>query len=298
MKKLLLLFLLCGFNEAKTQTNTFPASGNVGIGTTSPGEKLVVNGNVSLIDGGSFQIGSSNSVVWANSKILTRGYSNQDFTELLVPGHIANTASIRLLANGNVGIGAATPQYKLDVSGEARLLTTIVSSSNSPFQTSSVLYSQPGYNNIFGVDGTWTSKYFGMKTNGSFVVMGGNVGIGVTDPLDKLSVKGRIRAQEIKVESTNWPDYVFTKDYKLPTLVETETHIKEKGHLPGIPSAKEVRENGVELGEMNRKLLQKIEELTLHLIAQNKLIQRQNERLNGQEEEINKLNKLLKTEEK
>ncbi|ACU03285.1 hypothetical protein [Pedobacter heparinus] len=103
-------------------------------------------------------------------------------------------------------------------------------------------------------------------TNGA-----GDMGIGTNDPKGyKLAVNGKIRTQEIKVENTNWPDYVFTKDYQLPTLRQTEQHIKEKGHLPGIPSAAEVKANGIDLGEMNAKLLQKIEELTLHLIEQNK----------------------------
>lgn len=111
------------------------------------------------------------------------------------------------------------------------------------------------------------------------IASNGYVGIGVKSPTEKLSVKGKIRAQEIKVDATNWPDYVFVKGYELPPLAETERHIKEKGHLPGIPSAAEVTEKGIELGEMNKKLLQKIEELTLHLIEQNKLIKAQGERI-------------------
>jgi len=100
----------------------------------------------------------------------------------------------------------------------------------------------------------------------------GNVGIGTVNPTERLSVKGKIRAQEIKVETANWPDYVFDKDYQVPSLKETEQHIKEKGHLPGIPSAEEVKINGVDLGEMNAKLLRKIEELTLHLIDLDKKV--------------------------
>jgi len=101
----------------------------------------------------------------------------------------------------------------------------------------------------------------------------GNVGIGTETPREKLSVNGKIRAHEIKVETANWPDYVFSKSYNLPTLQETENHIKEKGHLPGIPSAAEVKANGIDLGEMNAKLLQKMEEMTLHLIKMDKRIQ-------------------------
>ncbi len=98
----------------------------------------------------------------------------------------------------------------------------------------------------------------------------GNVGVGTTTPKEKLSVNGNIRAKEIKVETASWPDYVFAKDYALPSLKETEQHMQEKGHLPGIPSAQEVKSNGVDLGEMNAKLLKKIEELTLHLIEKDK----------------------------
>ena len=98
-----------------------------------------------------------------------------------------------------------------------------------------------------------------------FVVFG-NVGIGTDTPQEKLSVNGKIRAREIKVETANWPDYVFSKDYRLPDLKETETFIKTNGHLPGVPSAATAEKEGIELGEMNKILLKKIEELTLHLI--------------------------------
>ncbi|MES2457427.1 MAG: hypothetical protein V4594_17860 [Bacteroidota bacterium] len=98
----------------------------------------------------------------------------------------------------------------------------------------------------------------------------GNVGIGTTTASEKLSVKGKIRAQEIKVETSGWADFVFAKDYQLPSLQQTEKHILVNGHLPGIPSAAEVAKDGIELGEMNKKLLQKIEELTLYLIEMKK----------------------------
>ena len=132
------------------------------------------------------------------------------------------------------------------------------------------------------------------------ITSNGNVGIGTLIPTEKLAVNGKIRAQEIKVENTDWPDYVFSKSYQLPTLQETEKHIKEKGHLPGIPSAAEVKANGIELGEMNAKLLHKIEELTLHLIKQDEMNKHQNQLLiqlskqkKSQQYEINKLRKKL-----
>ena len=130
--------------------------------------------------------------------------------------------------------------------------------------------------------------YVGLDTNNNFVITkenGGNialrgakVGIGtVSIPSDyTLAIAGKTITEEIKVQlKANWPDFVFNKNYDLPTLEEVEKHIIEKGHLKNIPSAKEVKENdGIELGEMNRKLLQKIEELTLYTIEQDKQIKK------------------------
>ena len=120
----------------------------------------------------------------------------------------------------------------------------------------------------------------------------GNVGIGTPSSTSKLSVNGQIRAKEIKVEALNWPDYVFAKGYQLSSLQETEKHIKEKGHLPGIPSAAEVETNGVDLGDMNKKLLKKIEELTLHLIEMKKTMSKQSDLLSAQQKQINKMKQI------
>ncbi len=101
----------------------------------------------------------------------------------------------------------------------------------------------------------------------------GNVGIGTASPDSKLTVRGKIHTQEITIDlSVPAPDYVFATDYKLLTIEEVQKYIKEKGHLPNIPSAKEMETNGVELGRINMKLLEKIEELTLYVIQQNKEI--------------------------
>ena len=96
-----------------------------------------------------------------------------------------------------------------------------------------------------------------------------------------LSVNGSICAKEIKVE-TDWADYVFDSDYKLRSLSEVKQHIAENKHLPGIPTEAEVTETGMNLGEMQVKLLQKIEELTLYVIRQQEMI----EKLNGKIEKL------------
>lgn len=90
----------------------------------------------------------------------------------------------------------------------------------------------------------------------------------------KFFVKGGILAEEIRV-ATTWADYVFEKDYQLPTLKEVEQHIAEKGHLINVPSAKEVEENGISLGEIAKIQQEKIEELTLYIIEQNKVNEKQ-----------------------
>lgn len=104
---------------------------------------------------------------------------------------------------------------------------------------------------------------------GLYIKNNGNVGIGTTNPSHKLAVKGTIRANEVIVD-TGWSDYVFAEDYDLATLSEVEAHIEQNGHLPDVPSAAEVAINGISLGEMQSLLLAKIEELTLHQIAQEK----------------------------
>ena len=107
----------------------------------------------------------------------------------------------------------------------------------------------------------------------------GRVGIGVTHPKSELEVNGTIRAKEVKIEATGWSDFVFDKNYNLPTLQEVEQHINQKGTLPDIPSEKEVIEEGINIGDMQAKLLQKIEELTLYVIQQDKKIQALEEKL-------------------
>ncbi len=118
------------------------------------------------------------------------------------------------------------------------------------------------------------TKLSGVNTNVLVINRSGNnVGIGTQNPGNyRLAVNGSIRAKEIVVES-GWSDFVFEPGYDLPSLAEVESHIQEKGHLPDIPSAQEVAEHGVKVGEMESRLLQKVEELTLYLIDMNKRVQ-------------------------
>lgn len=107
-----------------------------------------------------------------------------------------------------------------------------------------------------------------------FSTFSGLMGLNTKNPDMELTVKGKIHTQEVKVDLNGAvaPDYVFKEDYPLPSLEATEAYIQANNHLPEIPSAAEMEENGIELKQMNLLLLKKIEELTLHTIQQEKTI--------------------------
>ena len=182
---------------------------------------------------------------------------------------------IVLLENeGKVGIGTINPASKLEVNGNISLART---------KKIKFLETVGGGDRAYigstnGENGDYNSLVFGVSTGNEAMRIkdNGNIGIGTRDPKGfKLGVNGKIAATEVKVTLyNNWADFVFYKDYNLPTLEEVANHIAEKGHLKDIPSASEVAKNGIFLGEMDAKLLQKIEELTLYTIQQEKEIQR------------------------
>jgi hypothetical protein len=211
------------------------------------------------------------------------------------------------IIDGSVGIGAASPISKLDVRGPMvknnyGFVTPVVNAMTTDAPGIGVggtiaLGGKTGNANpeyafsyLIGAKETTTynnyAGYFAINTvsgggngeanSGNYerfrIASNGNVSIGTSDAKGyKLAVAGNMIAESVKVQlQSAWPDYVFKKDYQLPSLEETENQIKENGHLPGIPSANEVKSNGIDLGEMNAILLKKIEELTLHLIEQKK----------------------------
>ena len=164
--------------------------------------------------------------------------------------------------SGNVGIGTTNPTDKFQIEGNQFSIRNSTTNNGIIFNVNAF-----GHPAIIPTNGVGT-----MDKSLLLAPYGGNVGIGTSTPSEKLSVNGNIRAREIKVEAANWPDYVFEDSYKIKTLEELESYIKINKRLPNMPSAKEVENNGVEMGDLLKKLLKNQEELTLHLIAQEKTI--------------------------
>jgi len=268
-----------------------PASYN-GLYQTTLGTRGSAQGFLILGNNGQNEIRAGNSVAGGYLDFFTSNMVGQE-TESN-GNHV-----MRMAANGNVGIRTTNPSQSLDVNGNINISQgNFLNQNNSSGLSTRTFGIHPSnYMYIGGIDAQILGIVF--RTSGSqerLFIDGatGNIGIGTTSPREKLSVNGNIRAREIKVEASPWPDYVFSKSYSPPTLQEIETHIKEKGHLPGIPSAEEVKNNGIELGEMNAKLLQKIEELTLLLIKEHQMNTARDKKITRLGSELNMLKKTFK----
>ncbi|WP_343670130.1 hypothetical protein [Chitinophaga sp.] len=239
--------------------------------------------------------GSSSNV---KSYIDLSGYSTVDDMKQNIVLGTSGTERMRILSNGNVGIGTVAPDQKLTVSGNISASGSITAGSailNGNFElglahsiglslSDQFTYNgkqQPHYGmqwvsdpwNSYGPS-CWLASYGGIKlfTGGVqrfSIDANGGVGIGVTNTINtgyKLMVDGTIGSRRVKVTQDTWSDFVFAPDYHLPSLEEVEKYVIENKHLPDVPSAAEVTQNGQDLGEMNKILLQKIEELTLYII--------------------------------
>lgn len=257
--------------------------GNVGIGTTSPTEKLQVNGNIKL-NNGSKLIQSSNGV----------------YNELITASHGKGGG---LMVNA-IYAGSGNPQdnavYAINPGGYGASAGYIDYDGNAKRWSffNSIASTAIGDPVAFKPIAIFDDSFISLSPIGDgsqfHILSSGLVGIGTATPDSKLTVKGKIHAEEVKVDlSVPGPDYVFEPDYDLLTLEETAAYIQTNKHLPEIPSAKEMEANGVQLGEMNMLLLKKIEELTLHTIEQQKQLNRQTKL----EEKLEEMMKIIQSQQ-
>ncbi len=258
-----------GINSASTKgiemwTNYIPRltirpDGNVGINETTPGDRLVVKDSVVSSAGG--VIDATYTKTSNTDRVAVRG------TSVPAPGY-----GIAMHATGGwMGLRATN-----DASTYAGPSYGVYAESFGTAGNRYGLYAvatAPGANQAYGVFGTAT----GATANWAGYFNDGNVYINnqllVGSTTGKIgyavSIDGKVVAEELLIqESSNWPDYVFEPDYDLQPLHAVKSHIDAKGHLPGVPSAAEVAATGgAHVGQMQRILLEKVEELTLHLIS-------------------------------
>jgi hypothetical protein len=284
---------------------TIDNSGNVGIGTLTPWNKLQVWGGLGDSNTGivrldasganaSLRIGVNTDYSWIQSHGSRPLYVNE----------LGNNTILNLLG-GNVGIGTPSPSHALTISTNAQEVLKL----NSPSHAILDVNSGAGFNSYVKFKNNETDRWdVTSETTGNFriynyataqpgtrmmITPDGNVGIGTTTPGSfKLAVNGKIWSQEVNVAMTNpGPDYVFEKNYNLLPLSQLESYINQNKHLPEVPSSKEMEENGLNLKEMNLILLKKVEELTLHLIEQNKKLEQYHDENKGLKTEIALLKK-------
>jgi hypothetical protein len=272
-----LLAALIASHYSYAQTNTFPSSGNVGIGTTTPVNALNIIANSPAYADPQYTSGIRINDA-SNTTGLVMGVVsdyNNGYIQMVQPNVSWSTRSLILQSmGGNVGIGTPNPLEKLDVAGN--IVTSNAcwfSSRPTSGATVSLLGIAPD-NNVYMGDafGVLNTKVI-LRTSGidrMTIVPSGNVGIGTTSPDAKLAVNGTIHTKEVKVDLTGWPDYVFKPSYFLRPLSEVKAFIDQNHRLPEMPSDKEVAEKGLDLGETNKLLTKKVEELTLYIIEQNK----------------------------
>lgn len=307
-------------------TTTNPLTTNVGVGTTTPTEKLDVRGNikstanvnaVNFYGTGIFEsVGFRFHHTYGDFQ-MKRGAADPTFKTVFSPtadvlffntgGSFTNGVLLQgtngtyiNFKNGKIGIGHPDPYALLDlVSADPGIGSGIFLKNTSTSGRQFSIASRTDGPNSSAMFAISDESVYPMGLTRFMIAPSGNVGIGTLAPDEKLTVKGAVHAEEIRVDLLIPADYVFEKyftgtselkdDYTMPTLEEVEEFIKANHHLPEVPSAKEMQEQGVKLGEMTNLLLQKTEELTLYLIEQQKqieLLKEQNKLLQEQVEAL------------
>ncbi len=281
-------------------------NGNVGIGTTTPGAKLhIVNaaqnssGNSLILgptNGANLRLGYHTNYAWIQSHGGKPLYINE----------LGNNTILNK-DNGNVGIGTTSTNAKLHVNGDIRVGLLNNTNNNNAAYGNRIHFSGGGdwgkwdsdnsdplwmarFNAAenrselrvnLGDDSSYEDKFVVGYTQGnhwrSALTVGANghvaIGTGSVPAGYTVAIKGKVKAQGVVVDPTNWADYVFEPDYKLRSLKEVKSYIESNGHLPDVPSTKEVEQTGVDVSEMQSTLLRKIEELTLYVLKQQEEIE-------------------------
>ncbi|QSW89005.1 hypothetical protein J0383_22555 [Flavobacterium endoglycinae] len=295
---------------------------------SNPWQHLLAMRHIGRNNNYQLQIGSSFTV---NDRLFFRkivagdlSSINTSWVELATRG--VNTFTGNQIISGNVGVGTSNPRSFLDVAkttgngvlstvfarlaegdsvGDGTFLgvrsynTSVINGKSFSIEHSFYNITNSSINFLRGSSTIGGGISFNTNNNKEQMIINSNgyVGIGITNPKNHLDVNGTIHSKEVKVDMTGWSDFVFKKEYTLPTLAEVENHIKEKGHLENIPSEEEVLKNGINLGEINAKLLQKIEELTLYSIQQAKEIEalkEENKSFKALSERLSKIEEKMK----
>lgn len=286
MKKttiLFTIFIAMSFVGAMAQVT--PLTPPVGIGISSTPEDLHIHESVatdpgSIIEPGrdgnpqynyitTLRMTNSNTGTGASDGFLIQQYNKDMTMRQYEKGSISiqanNGTGLKLDTNGRMGVGVepASP-YRLKVAGKTYLDGNIVSTGSL---TAASIVSN-GALTAANIAATGSLTAVSGTLSGGLTVAGNTtLGNGFT-----CSYDGHVRAKEVRVTLTGWSDFVFDDGYRLPTLVELEEYVRQNRHLPGIPGEAEAMTEGVDLGEMNARLLQKIEELTLYVIDLQKQI--------------------------